>query len=749
MPSVEHSEKPEISGYCSELEASAGSDVHVMVSTTAAQFRLELSRASARGGTDQLHHALEPVDDVVGQILPGKVQQCSAGSFGWVDTITSPVGTSVLTASAIIWPTMAALGRVQTIIEFTGDGLILALDVSDEGELRTVAGPTPEQLTAVTAGQLHSRYWYFVEATLDTDAGTIRASSVPLGSPVPGDVQVDTTHSLSHPVTLPATVNMTLAGRRAANGLRRVNADSFFNGKIETPVLRGARFDPALMVQRLPHNSVDDDGSLITYWNLGADPAGVIFDDVSGHGHHGELVNAPMRAVTGYQWRGDCLDFKFDAAGYRAAYFHDDDLEDASWELSAVVRLPADLRSGMYAITLRCDGAEDHIPLFVVPAVGVARADVAFLAPTFTYLAYANGRLADEVDYEGSGLTNRTVVLCEREKQVREHLEYGSSTYDLHTDGSGVCYSSHLRPILTMRTDHRSAIQDAPRHYAADLALTTWLETLAVDHDVLTDHGLHARGIDEIKDYKVLITGSHPEYWSSRMLDAAEEFKAAGGSIMYLGANGFYWVTSASNDRPHMIEIRRGTSAIRSWESEPGELYHSQSGEMGSLWRYRGRSPNKLIGIGMTSQGWDTKAPGFVRTEHATDPRARFIFDGINDELIGDFGLVMGGASGDELDRADPELGTPRHALVVATSAAHSKYYLLATEEMRLPTPMITGENNPKVRSDITFFETPAGGAVFSVGSITWAGSLAYNGFDNNVARMSENVLRDFLSRKA
>ena len=37
------------------------------------------------------------------------------------------------------------------------------------------------------------------------------------------------------------------------------------------------------------------------------------------------------------------------------------------------------------------------------------------------------------------------------------------------------------------------------------------------------------------------------------------------------------------------------------------------------------------------------------------------------------------------------------------------------------------------------------GGAVFSTGSIAWAGSLAHNGYDNNVARITENVVRRFL----
>ena len=55
------------------------------------------------------------------------------------------------------------------------------------------------------------------------------------------------------------------------------------------------------------------------------------------------------------------------------------------------------------------------------------------------------------------------------------------------------------------------------------------------------------------------------------------------------------------------------------------------------------------------------------------------------------------------------------------------------------PTP------DPLVRADMVFFETPGGGAVFSVGSISWFGALARNGYDNDVSRITENVVRRFL----
>ena len=46
--------------------------------------------------------------------------------------------------------------------------------------------------------------------------------------------------------------------------------------------------------------------------------------------------------------------------------------------------------------------------------------------------------------------------------------------------------------------------------------------------------------------------------------------------------------------------------------------------------------------------------------------------------------------------------------------------------------------------ANMVFFTTPAGGAVFSVGSINWLGALGWNAYDNNVSHVTENVLRRF-----
>jgi N,N-dimethylformamidase len=70
---------------------------------------------------------------------------------------------------------------------------------------------------------------------------------------------------------------------------------------------------------------------------------------------------------------------------------------------------------------------------------------------------------------------------------------------------------------------------------------------------------------------------------------------------------------------------------------------------------------------------------------------------------------------------------------------------MIAKEDMPATNYIIGGVDNPLVRADMTFFETPEGGAVFSTGSITWSASLPCNGFDNNVSRITENVFRRFV----
>jgi N,N-dimethylformamidase len=471
--------------------------------------------------------------------------------------------------------------------------------------------------------------------------------------------------------------------------------------------------------------------------------------DRSPAGRHAELVNCPTRAVTDHTWSGRQVDWTLAPDQYAAIHFHDDDLEDSGWQPDFALTVPDNLRSGIYAARLECAEGEEYIPFYVRPAPGAANAPVAFLAPTLTYLAYANERLYWNEGY----LQKRPLVTPlkteppDLDQFMAEHRELGLSLYDVHSDGSGCSYSSCRRPILNMRPKYRAwRLHDAPRHFAADLYLIAWLEARGISYDVITDEDLHAGGQALLDRYRVVLTGSHPEYVTEAMHTAVAGYLESGGRLMYLGGNGFYWVTTIDPRHPYVIELRRGISGTRAWESQPGEWYHSTTGELGGLWRLRGHGPQRLLGVGFAAQGWGGGA-GYVRQPASFDPRAAFIFDGIGpDEVIGDFGLALGGAAGDEIDRFDLQLGSPPHALLLATSAGrHTDYYQVTVEDVPIMVPGQGGTESPRVRADMVFFETPNGGAVFSVGSINWLSSLAWNRFDNNTAHLTGNVLRRFL----
>ncbi len=325
---------------------------------------------------------------------------------------------------------------------------------------------------------------------------------------------------------------------------------------------------------------------------------------------------------------------------------------------------------------------------------------------------------------------------------LQEHNEVGLSTYDTHSDGSGVRYASRLRPVLNM----------APKtplwSFNADTHILGWLEKQGIEYDVITDEDLHEEGVALLDGYQAVLTGTHPEYYTTPMWDGLRAYLARKGRLVYLGGNGFIWRCALSSEMSGVVELRRPEDGIRYRDEEPGEYYLEFTGEYGGLWRRLGMAPQALVGVGTVAVGFD--ASGYYKRKEASfDPRVRFIFEDIgDDEVIGDFGILGGGASGSEIDAADPMLGTPSHTLVVASSEGHTENTYLVPDETGFHHSAMDGIQNPDIRADMTFFETPGGGAVFSVGSIAWGASLPHNGYDNNVSRISENVLRRFLDAK-
>jgi N,N-dimethylformamidase len=467
-------------------------------------------------------------------------------------------------------------------------------------------------------------------------------------------------------------------------------------------------------------------------------------------------VHLPARGMKGWNWTGEAHDFTRKPEHYGAIHFHHDDLYDAGWDTSVSFPVPADLPSGPYALHVSNGSSdetatrEDYLAFFVRPPrvrrPGATRPRVALLAPTAAYMAYANH--GEHITARGAELQmGRLLTFGHADLYMYAHPELGGSLYDTHADGSGVCYSSRLRPVLNFSPRYHSWLGghgSALYQYNADTHLFDWLDHKGVAYDLITDEDLHEQGYDLLAPYRVILTGTHPEYHSTAMWDAMKAWLDRGGRLMYMGGNGWYWRIAFHSELPGVIELRRAEDGIRTWIAEPGEYYQSFNGEYGGLWRRIGRPPNMMCGVGFIAQGFDISSY-YRRAPDADNPRAAWIFAGVPDEIIGDFGLIGGGAAGIELDCLSPDLGAPPNMLRLASSDRHSPMMLLVNEEFGVVPPNLGGDLNPRVRADLAFGETASGGALFATSSIAWCGSLSHNGYDNNVSRITWNVLQRFL----
>lgn len=118
-----------------------------------------------------------------------------------------------------------------------------------------------------------------------------------------------------------------------------------------------------------------------------------------------------------------------------------------------------------------------------------------------------------------------------------------------------------------MRPHYSFWAHGGPRGFSADLWYIGFLERElgSQGYDLITDHDLNKHGAPLLKRYKVLLSGSHPEYPSHNILNSHASFLQHGGHFMYLGGNGYYWVTAPDPSRPHLIEVRRADQGCRTF----------------------------------------------------------------------------------------------------------------------------------------------------------------------------------------
>lgn len=701
-------------GYTDRFSARPGETVSVMVaSTTPGHCTADLVRIRC-ADPNPAGPGLRIEDTAPLGTFEAVFQPIRIGSCGIV-TLNEPVALpDPCTLVVRVQPRLLD-GSAQTVLDLNG--------------LRLLAGPAGaallpgDEVCAVAAPMVEGR-WYELRCLFRDGRVELRQQ------PLQPNWGVPDTGTSSGACTPTALQHLVFGARAAGDGWADV-----MDGRLEDPAILPGWHD-----QPEPITLTED--TVLAWWDFSIGIDGHGFTDRGPHRWDGAFRNLPTRGVRGSHWSGAETSWRHAPRDYAAVHIHADDLYDCEWAPSLRVKIPDGLPSGVYGVRLRCAGAEDTIPLWVLPPRFQRGADIAFLASTFTYQAYANHvRFNVDTSYRA-----RRAAWGAYPHNPEEHPDYGASTYNRHPDNTGQALSSRRRPILTIRPGFLTF--DDPRgsglrHFPADSHLTDWLEGCGFAYDVITDHDLHDEGAALLQGYRVVITGSHPEYHTTETLDALQDWTATGGRLMYMGGNGFYWRIGVNPAVPDVIEVRRAEGGIRAWAAEPCESHHQLDGAYGGLWRRNGRPPQLLVGVGFSAQGL---FEGSHYRRHTRDPAYDWVFEGVAGDAFGAEGLSGGGAAGFELDRADHRLGSPPNTVVLARSEGHQAHFVPVPEELLNHVRTVSGEPAADlIRADMVLFETRDGGAVFSTGSITWCGSLPIRAYDNDVSRITANVLRRFL----
>ncbi|WBV45194.1 N,N-dimethylformamidase beta subunit family domain-containing protein [Pseudoroseomonas cervicalis] len=736
-------------GYAWPMIVSPGEEIGFHLSSAtlpqaeAALLRVRCADPDPDGPGLQLH----PMNSAIDGVVALREQKLHPGSWAEIPDAPALGALQGLSAAAFLWPTAPGLAYAgetqQTVLaqwcDARGEGWRLGLDA--EGRPEFVVAAAGETWRVTGERPLLEREWVLLGGVWDAAARRLRLVLRSLDRQGGRDRTAE--YDAPGPAALPALpgVALSMAGHAAGQGR---GARRLLDGKIDRPRLHAGAL-PAEALHRLCDSlhPAAADPALLGAWDFSEGMATDTVQDRSAWRRHGVLHQGPARAMTGANWDGSVRAWTEAPWQYGAIHFHRDDMAEAGWQADLRLRIPPDWRSGFYTLRLRAspDGAppvESHVAFFLRAPIGRPRAQLAFVASTATFLAYANSALRlDQTHTEA--MLEGLLALSGDDAYLQAHRELGLSTYDTHDDGSGWCSSGAARPILNMRP------LGATFNYGNDTHILDWLEQQGIDYDVITDEDIDRHGLRVLAPYACVITGSHPEYVSRPMLDAFEAYQAGGGRHLYLGGNGFYWRIAFHPTQPHRIEIRRGMTGLRTWEGEAGEDHLACTGEPSGLWRGHGRPPQRLVGIGMDGQVFTASAP-YRWLDGARDPSLAWLTEGIDlDAPLGDQGLRGGGAAGLEVDRVEPTLGSPPGLVRLATADRLGYGGVPVPEEVRTLHRGLMGDQNAWLRADLVFFPTAAGGAVFATGSIAYACALSCNVYDNPVGRLTGNVLRRFL----
>ena len=374
------------------------------------------------------------------------------------------------------------------------------------------------------------------------------------------------------------------------------------------------------------------------------------------------------------------------------------------WPSAVTLKIPADWRSGYYHVTLRArDGGGKYVQrntrtaeggcYFVLrPAQPGKASKILFQLSTHTYNAYNNWGGFSLYAFNGRGGNQGHRVSFERP------------------------------PLSQFGTWEQPFVEWAERSgYTFDFAANGDLETRP----------------EMLKEYRLVLSVGHDEYWSAPMRDNLEKFIADGGNVAFFSGNTCCW----------QVRSEDGGQALTCWKqnfhSDPVYAARGSYASLSSIWSHHlvQRPENRLTGVGFLWGGYH-KSHGQLMdasgafTVHRPD---HWIYAGTGLKRNDTFGakdtIVGYECDGCELDWKDG-LPTPTHC-----DGTPESFEALGTAPAQWHPDDCQWydqwENGRKGHAVLGVYTK--GGTVFTCGSTDWAHGL--RGGDAVVDRITRNVL--------
>lgn len=284
-----------------------------------------------------------------------------------------------------------------------------------------------------------------------------------------------------------------------------------------------------------------------------------------------------------------------------------------------------------------------------------------------------------------------------------------------------------------------------PSFFEYEVYLARWLEALGAQIGFGVDYAANFdvhRHPEMIERYRLVISGSHDEYWSKEEFDSFEHriFKR-GGNTIFFGANAAYFqVRYADLNRPpdgtdlgrQMVCYKSLTDPIaqRQTALDPALLVTAR-------FREDARRPEAML-MGVAYQSW-FRAIEELRYPYYVVRADLPLFDGTG----WNEGDVAADVVGYEWDNRDPKGDGAR-----LWDAEQSRIAELPLDKVVvLFRGHPTDEDGKPGMAEAVYFESAAHAKVFSAGSVRWAWGLGKPGFaSDSFKRFNENLIRDFLS---